>query len=379
MKHTLTILIMLITLTGFSKTVYIDPTNDQQFQDGSQKNPFNSWTDCSLTNGNTYLQKRGTTYMSGIQIRVTDNSVTIGAYGAGNRPIFSYTGSGYAFSVSASYCYISDFEVNGNGTAYALYGSMGSTGEYWQNNKINNCLFENAHNTNNGGFGIYAMYNAGLKVLNTEIGNVALDGIYLAYTPKIEIGYCLIRDVNRRYFINPNQSVSSGDGIQFDGQYNGFWLHHTTVDRTNGAGNKFGVIFNSKAGVSDKATGIIEYCTFRTGVNVSSAVDIDRGRGITIRYNQFKGVTQGLKLAGNTSGNLVHNNTFEGCTSGIGVGYGTTGTRVYNNSFAHTKIYCIWVDRSVCETCNNVTDGTGTMEYNYGGGTFKHVTTCKQF
>jgi len=139
------------------------------------------------------------------------------------------------------------------------------------------------------------------------------------------------------------------------------------------------VIFNSKAGVSDKATGVIEYCTFKTGANVSSAVDIDRGRGITIRYNQFKGVTQGLKLAGNTSGNLIHNNTFDGCTSGIGVGFGTTGTRAYNNSFARTKIYCIWVDRSVCETCNNTTDGTGTMEYNYGGGTFKHVTTCKQF
>jgi len=262
---TLATILFLISLSGFSRTVYIDPTYSKADQTGNIDKPYSTWVGLELTNGNTYLQKRGTTYTSSAQIYIQNHSVTIGAYGTGNRPVFSYTGSGYAIRVSASYCYISDFEINGNGGAFALIGLIATSGDYGQNNKINNCLLYNAHNLNNAGFGVYGSYNAGLKLLNTEIRNVALDGIYLAYTPKIEIGYCKVIDINRRYFINPDQKKSSGDGIQFDGNYNGFWLHHTTVDRTNGAGNKFGVIFNSLAGVSDKATGTIEYCTFRTG------------------------------------------------------------------------------------------------------------------
>ncbi len=375
MKHALTILFLIISFAVYPATYYIDPTNDQQFQDGTQKNPFNSWTDCSLTNGNTYLQKRSTVYVSSIQIRVTDNSVTIGAYGAGNRPVFSYTGSGYAFSVSASYCYINDFEVNGNGTAYALYGSMGSTGEYWQNNTINNCLLHNAHNPNNAGFGVYAFYNANLKILNTEIRNVALDGMYLRYTPRTEIGYCFIHDINRRYFINKDQKISSGDGIQFDGYYNGFYLHHSVIDRTNGAGNKFGVIFNSGAGISDKATGLIEYCTFRNDATVTTSLHIERGRGVIVRYNSFEGATQGIRVAGMRCKDIeVYGNIFLNCSNGIGIGatypggYPATGTKIYDNQFTNTANYLIWVDKSIIETCNNTSDGNGVTLYNYGGG-----------
>jgi hypothetical protein len=176
---------------------------------------------------------------------------------------------------------------------------------------INNCLLTNAHNQNNGGFGIHAAYTRKLSILNTEIRNVALDGIYAAYSPMIEIGFCLIVDINRRYFDNPNQVYSSGDGIQLDGYYNGFKIHHTTVDRTNGAGNKFNIILASKVGISNKATGIIEHCTFRTGANVSTAVQVEMGHGIVIRYNKFKGSTQGLRLGGGyTSGNLIYGNEF---------------------------------------------------------------------
>ena len=155
MKHTLTILIMLITFSGFSKTFYIDPSKHNQTQNGTITYPFDSWQDVSLSNGNTYLQKCGTTYTSSVQIYVNDHSVTIGSYGTGNRPIFSYTGTSYAIRVNASYCSISDFEINGNGSAYALVGFTGMSGDYGQFNKIDNCLLYNAHNPNNSGFGIY--------------------------------------------------------------------------------------------------------------------------------------------------------------------------------------------------------------------------------
>ena len=386
MKHTLTILIMLITLTGFSTTVYIDPSKHTAGENGTKAKPFDSWQDVELTNGNTYLQKAGTTYTSSVQIWVKQHSVKIGSYGTGSRPIFSYTGSGYAFRVSASFCTIENFEVNGNLTAFALVGVQGSTGEYWQNVTINNCLLTNAHNQNNGGFGIHAAYTRKLSILNTEIRNVALDGIYAAYSPMIEIGYCLVIDINRRYFSNADQVYSSGDGIQLDGYYNGFKIHHTTVDRTNGAGNKFNVILASKVGISNKATGIIEHCTFRTGANVSTAVQVEMGRGIIIRYNKFKGSTQGLRLGGGyTSGNLIYGNEFSGCTSGVGVGFKypnigpATGTKIYDNSFKSISLYRIWTDKAIVETCNNESDGTGVPEYNYGGGTFKTIANCNQY
>jgi hypothetical protein len=383
MKKILTILILLLSLAAYPVTVYIDPSQHSTGENGTKQHPFDSWTDVSLTNGNVYLQKRGTTYTSPTQIYVNDHSVTIGAYGSGNRPIFSYTGTSYAIRINASYCSISGLEINGNGSAFALIGSSGSTGEYWQHNKIDNCLLHNAHNPNNAGFGVHASYNSGLKILNTEIRNVAVDGIYLAYTPNIEIGYCNVHDVNRRYLINVDQKYSSGDGIQFDGNYNGFKLHHTTVDRTNGCGNKFNVIFASKVGVSNTATGVIEYCTFRTDANVTTAVDIEMGRGIITRYNRFEGVTQGIRLGGAyTSNNLIHNNEFTNCSSGVGVGYKypkvgpATGTKVYNNQFKNTRTYHIWVDKAAVEVCGNTTDGVGTPQYNYGGGSFNTV-TCK--
>ncbi len=171
---------MLITLTGFSKTVYIDPSNYHgTIQNGTQQYPFDSWQDVSLSNGNVYLQKRGTVYTSSVQIYVNDHSVTIGAYGYGERPVFSYTGTSYAIRVNASYCSISNLEINGNGSAFGLMGFIGSSGDYGQFNKVNNCLLHNAHNPNNAGFGIVSNYNTKLKILNTEIRNVALDGIYL--------------------------------------------------------------------------------------------------------------------------------------------------------------------------------------------------------
>ncbi len=383
MKHTLTTILILIAFAGFSKTVYINPSYHGVTQTGTQQYPFDSWQDVALSNGNVYLQKRGTTYTSSTQIYVNDHSVTIGSYGSGNRPIFSYTGTSYAIRINASYCSISGLEINGNGSAFTLIGSMGSTVEYWQNNTINNCLLHNAHNPNNAGFGVYAFYNANLKILNTEIRNVALDGMYLRYTPRTEIGYCFIHDINRRYFINKDQKISSGDGIQFDGYYNGFYLHHTTIGRTNGAGNKFGVIFNSGAGISDKATGVIEYCTFRNDATVTTSLHIERGRGIVIRNNKFNGTTQAIRTAGAyTRDNLIYSNEFTNCERGVGIGYtypsvgASIGNKVYNNKFAKVSGYHIWVDKAAVEVCGNTTDGVGTPQYNYGGGSFNTV-TCK--
>jgi predicted phage tail protein len=382
--------VLLLFYSGllFSATIYIDPTNTASGQNGTISNPYSSWSSVAFVNGNTYLQKRGTTYYSYNRLYINSRSnVTIGAYGSGDRPKFSYTGYDYAIRLNASSgCTIENFEINGNAGAMALVGIMGSSGAYSANNKVDNCHLYNAHNSGNGGFGVYSIYNTNLQVLNTEIHNVALDGMYLRYTPNVTIGYCNIYDVNRRYFTNSNEAYSSGDGIQFDGDYNGFHVHHTTIDRTNGAGNKYNLICNSASGVSEDATGIIEYCEFINGSNVVSAVLIERGNGIITRYNTFRGSTQGLRLGGAyTTNNLIHNNIFRDCESGVGIGYTypstgpATNTKVYNNVFYHVSDYHIWVDKSHVETRNNIhvrTSDAGVALFNYGNGSWTISNNC---
>jgi hypothetical protein len=187
-------------------------------------------------------------------------------------------------------------------------------------------------------------------------------------------------------FPNTNQTYSSGDGIQLDGNYNGFISIIQPLDRTNGAGNKFNVILASAIGVSNNATGIIEYCTFITDENVTTALMIEMGNGIITRYNTFKGITQGMRLGGAyTSNNLIHNNIFQDCTHGVGVGYKypsvgpAINTKVYNNVFYHVSEYHIWVEKSYVNTRNNIhvrTSDAGVALHNYNNGSWTISNNC---
>jgi len=56
-------LILVVKLSVVSQTTfYIDPTYSGSPQNGTIENPYSSWTQFTITNGNTYLQKRGTTF-----------------------------------------------------------------------------------------------------------------------------------------------------------------------------------------------------------------------------------------------------------------------------------------------------------------------------
>lgn len=184
---------MAIASGSFGATVYIDPAYSGP-EAGTLEQPYNAWTDVTIVSGNTYLQKRGTTHSSATQIHINARSnVTVGAYGSGDRPVFSYTGSGYAIRIDASSdCTVEHFEVNGNGGAFALVGVNGVSGAYTESITVNDCVLYNAHNPNNAGFGVYGWYNNRLKVLRVVMHNVALDGMYMRSNPNIEIGYLQI-------------------------------------------------------------------------------------------------------------------------------------------------------------------------------------------
>ena len=83
-----------------SQTFYIDPMNlNDDFENGSIEHPFDSWNKISWEKGNAYLQKRGTESNIADGILVTADSVTIGAYGEGNKPIINSTTSAQVFKI----------------------------------------------------------------------------------------------------------------------------------------------------------------------------------------------------------------------------------------------------------------------------------------
>ena len=378
MRAIITILLILISLITQAVT-YIDPSA-KVAGDGSVLSPFKAVP--SVITAGQYRIKAGTTITTSQQIYIKTAGVYIGKYGKGVAPKFSYTGTGYAIRIEASDVTIDSIEVDGNRNAHSLVCVMGSVNNYLTNVVIQNCNLHNAHNPNNAGFGLYSWYTDGLVIQNTYIRDVALDGAYCRNTPFIRFWAVYISDVNKRYFLNKDQKYSSGDAIQLDGFWDGFLIAHCDIRRTNGAGNKFNVILASAAGVSDNATGVIEYCTFETDYTVTSAVLIERGRGIIVRYNTFEGSTQGIRVAGKYCKDVeIYGNIFINCSNGVGVGatypggYPATGTKVYDNEFLNIAKYHIWVDKSTVQIWDNTHEGKAgsIVNYNYGGGSFVEI------
>jgi len=378
MKRYLTLLVLTLISVLCSAQIYIDPAATKQ-GNGSKSSPYKTMP--VIESGQSYLIKAGTTLTTSSQIYISGKTqVLIGSYGKGKRPVIKYTGTSSAVRIEASnYVTITNLEIIGTASAYSLVYVMGKADQYLLFIDINNCSLSNAHNPNNAGFGVYAWYCQGLKVTGCTISNIALDGFYCRYTPGIEIGYCNVFDINRRYFVNRDQKYSSGDGIQLDGNYNGFHIHNTMVQRNNNAGNKFGVILASAPGVSDNATGVIEDCTFYTDAAVTTSLHIERGDGIKVLNCTFLGQTQGIRIGGQYAKNtLIKGNTFENCSRGIGVGatypggYPATGTIITENTFINISEYHIWTDKATVIVSGNTHEGKqgSIYEYNYGGGKF---------
>ena len=378
MKRYLTLLAFTLISLIVQAQIYIDPTANTE-GNGSKAKPFKTLP--AVQSGETYLIKTGTTLQTSNQVYISGKTqITIGSYGKGTRPVIKYSGNSSAVRIeNSNYITIKDVEIVGTPAAYSLIYVMGSASQYLLFIRIENCSLSNAHNQNNAGFGVYAWYCHDLKVIGCTVSNVALDGFYCRYTPGIEIGYCNVFDINRRYFQNTNQKYSSGDGIQLDGNYNGFYVHNTTVQRNNGAGNKFGMILASAPGVSDNATGLIEKCVFATDQAVTTSLHIERGNGIQVLGCTFLGQTQGIRIGGQYAKNtLIQDCTFENCSRGIGVGatypgaYPATGTKILNNYFEGTEQYSVWTDKATVIIGGNTHNGKpGSIDYyNFGGGKY---------
>lgn len=270
-------------------------------------------------------------------------NVTLGDYGTGTKPKFMYNGASNAVKFSrTNFVSVNNWEIEGNSNAVSLVrveGTEGLLGADSNNNSIVNCILHEAHASGNG-FGVVGWFTRGLNVLGTSISNVALDGMYLHHTPNAEIGFCNITLVNMRSLIVPDQNIAAGDGIQFNRNYDGFYVHDNVIDRDDGTEYKFCLIFHDSSKVyGHLATGRIERNTFvARNPNIYSNLYIVNGNGFLIKDNKFVGGYEALWLNGGQCNNMmVYNNIFTGVAKGVGLHsdeYGVpAGTKVYNNVF----------------------------------------------
>jgi hypothetical protein len=352
----------------FGATYHVDPTFTGSLQNGSITNPYNSWDKVTFNSNNSYLQKRGTTASITGSITVTGRSnIIIGAYGTGNRPRINKTsGSGHVLDLTTiSNCTIRDLEISStsNATSGILIDGYGTA--ISSNNLIDNCVIHGCE------WGIRIITAAaGNRILNSTIHNIGDDGIYIKDVLNIEIGYCNIYNVNRKFFINPDQSYSAGDNIQLVSLNNMYFnIHHNILDHSS-TGNKFCFI-----AAGETYSGVIEYNTMigNSSQNVSCIYLGNTNNTVTVRYNTIKDANyavysyasnlqfhynqvirnnQGLSIMSNRNLTALNNVFYNNNGISIGAGSGTSVTsrnnifhitgsnsRVYNTSGSVTSNY----------------------------------------
>lgn len=334
-KLILPILFFFLTTVAFvsakAATIYIDPGYTGSSQSGTIDRPFNSWTKVSFSNGNTYLQKRGTTYTSASRIALfTKSGITIGAYGTGNRPKIITSGTGdHIIYIKDSYnVTVRDLEITSTGSwvsGITVQGGSSSSG-----NKVINCHIHKAT------WGIRILTPAGgTAILNTQINNIGDDGIFAQDVGSIEIGYCNIFDINKKYLTNTSESYAAGDGIQITSTNNlNFNIHNNTIDHST-MGNKACIMI-----WGNNYTGTIEFNTIIGSVakNVAGIYLHNSSKPVTVRYNTIR--NSGVGLVSNITNVDAFYNIFSANRVGVMVNQGFKAN-LRNNVFYNNTRYAI--------------------------------------
>ena len=130
---------ILAEITAF----YIDPTNvNDPLENGSVNHPYDSWSDLSWKEGNSYFQKKGTTANES-KINIYASNVTLGSYGEGDKPVINSLASDFAFRAFEKHSLtIQDLKILANDAISCVY----ILGTSCDNNVIVNCHIDGGDN-----------------------------------------------------------------------------------------------------------------------------------------------------------------------------------------------------------------------------------------
>jgi hypothetical protein len=301
-NHLLTVFLIVAGLLSFSQdTIYIDPSyqgNEQE--DGSVRNPFNSWydlhwNDTSYMNGKVFLQKCGTVFYAGDGFSVKEGrSILFSSYGRGEKPEIVASCKSHVFDFRNSVAItFSNFKIcgdTGNKGVALPVSCVRFFGKNEKNGKnsivVENCDFSNAI------WGIRLMYGSGATVKNCRIHNTGDDGIFAESWGDLMIVDNRIFEVNQKWFYaGHTENEAPGDCIQLSKKCGDFIVRNNYLDRS-GTGNKFCFIHTG-----NPAFGIIENNLFKSPDpegEGGACLFLGAGDSVIIRGNTFSGELQGI-------------------------------------------------------------------------------------
>lgn len=300
--------------------IYVDPTNSVAGS-GSYSNPFQAWP--TMTAGNTYLLKAGTTYTGKVSVTNSGNSaalrdrIVLGAYGDGPNPIIVGTDYCIQISTDKKYITVDGLELTGataRGIGNATTASSPTVDTFIT---VQNCSI---HDLVAGGSDVNGiqLWGFGNKVLANTVYNIPTDAMWFG-CKGIEVAY------NRVYAVSTD-GRNNGDCIQFGLASDNFWCHHNDLDHSD-------VDYKQVIMTVDDGTGsggIIEYNTCRHYNGANAAAAIYGGQpGLVIRRNIVYGGNVGIN---STRAGLVieANLVFNDFNRGIDLG--TLGVMCRNNT-----------------------------------------------
>lgn len=308
-----------ICSSGGGVTYHVDPSAAAG-GDGSLARPFDSWDDVDFEAGNTYLQRRGTTFTGRIVIRTSGAPgawITLGAYGAGDKPVVRAVDAHAILGSAASYVRLQDLRV----TTERVSGTSGMHGIIWPRGaRSSNVLVERCD----------VGPTAGAGMLLTAIDGVVVRGCTLHDGATARLG-------------------ESADNLHFEN------CRDFLAERNESWDCREGSTYDASDSPADPAAGE------------------DWSRGV-FRYNVARGETHAahFKMSGQHERSFVglHHNVVYGWTDN----YAFTlqehlrGYMVGNVVHQHRAAFMVDTDRADVVLANNIAHsvGTGILVGQYG-------------
>lgn len=360
-KAIIALFIILFPVMAWGATYYIDPSQTDPSEDGTEAHPFDSWADVTWAAGNSYLQKRGTIYRTpGAEIQpnvdgTAGAGITIGAYGTGDKPriygSFLADGADDWSDAGGNIWVCNDALITadvGNIVAVdssytclakcALEGDLTAQGEFWYDSANTQVKVYSASNPHT--------YYGDLEVV---VGIARID---------IENDYYTIENIDFRYIYMGVQMTGDNITVQdCEAHYiGGYYLSGTTR-----AGNAFECWMNNSNIVVQRCK---IYNTYDAGLTAqaSLAAGACTLSNITFRNNYLENCHYSFEFFATHESSVmeniyIYNNTAVNCGS-----WGSTAAQRSDNYPVHIRIWPIGTATNMVFK-NNIFSGQDVVYY----------------
>lgn len=347
--------------------IYIDPSVVGPGT-GTLSDPFASWASVSWVAGNSYLQKRGTTFIGTVNVSTGGASDTVrvylGAYGTGPAPRVDANGAQFAIFVTGSQSYVTvdgfeAFNCN-NANAIGIYKATGvGVGVIFVN-----CYVHQIYGTNAVGMKMFCDRG---RMLYSIVRDVTADGLFFE-GDDFEVGWCDVDQIDL--------ADSLGDCLQIADttiSSNNPWVHHCTM-RHQLTGAKQTIVIQTSA----SSGGVVEDC-YLYGANASTHKTLlILQPGVIARRNYVTGGVWGIALQG--IGSSANDNVVvQTYSSGIGILVDQANCSAIGNTVLYEGVSASTVPGishfnaayTGCTISNNISNG-------FAYGIRRDVTACNE-